>query len=147
MAKYVDTEQSYDMATLDSWYIASVMGGTPVWTEEHLEELLNDFYVIPKDTPASDVVSMGVHQQVRWERDIAIEQLESYGVGFAEEADVVKVKHGKWLVIENPNSLNVICSNCRENYYVFKKGQYRIEQSNYCPNCGAKMEGGIHLEK
>lgn len=56
MGKYIDKEAAYDYATLDSWYIASVTNGTPVWTEEHLEELLNDFYVIPKDTPAADVV-------------------------------------------------------------------------------------------
>ncbi|MCM1167225.1 MAG: hypothetical protein NC401_14555, partial [Ruminococcus sp.] len=27
----------------------------PVWTEEHIEELLGDFLVIPKDTPTADV--------------------------------------------------------------------------------------------
>lgn len=35
---------------LTDWYINSVSSDdTPVWTEEHIEELLNDFYVIPKD--------------------------------------------------------------------------------------------------
>ena len=55
--EYIDLETAYDMDTLEDWYINSVSdNGTPVWTEEHLEELLNDFYVIPKDTPAADVV-------------------------------------------------------------------------------------------
>ena len=58
MAEYINKEAAYDYATLDSWYIASVTNGTPVWTEEHLEELLNDFYVIPKDTPAANVVEV-----------------------------------------------------------------------------------------
>ena len=59
MAEYIDIAKSYDMETLDSWYIASVTtNDEPVWTEEHLEELLNDFYVIPKDTPATDVVEV-----------------------------------------------------------------------------------------
>lgn len=112
---------------------------------EHYSALVN---TLIEKQPAADVVSIGVHQQVRWERDTAIEQLEEYGVCFGEKKkDLVEVKHGNWLIIENPNSLSVICSNCKENYYVFKKGQYRIEQSNHCPNCGAKMEGGIHLEK
>ena len=54
--EYIDLETAYDMDTLEDWYINSVSdNGTPVWTEEHLEELLNDFYVIPKDTPAADV--------------------------------------------------------------------------------------------
>lgn len=58
MAEYINKNAAYDYATLDSWYIASVTNGTPVWTEKHLEELLNDFYVIPKDTPAADVVEV-----------------------------------------------------------------------------------------
>lgn len=58
MAKYIDVDKSYDTATLTDWYINSVMDEPPVWTEEHLEELLNDFYVIPKDTPAADVVEV-----------------------------------------------------------------------------------------
>lgn len=53
-----------------------------------------------------------------------------------------KVKHGSWFVAESVEHLNVTCSVCRESYYVHKKGQYRIEQSNYCPNCGAVMNGG-----
>lgn len=58
MAEYINTESAYDIDTLDDWYINSVMpNDTPVWTEEHLEELLNDFYVIPKDTPTTNVVS------------------------------------------------------------------------------------------
>lgn len=44
-----------------------------------------------EEAPACDVVSMGVLAQVQWERDVAIEQLNSYGVGFAEKADVVRV--------------------------------------------------------
>lgn len=43
------SNESYDFATLADWYINSVSSDdTPVWTEEHIEELLNDFYVIPK---------------------------------------------------------------------------------------------------
>lgn len=42
-------EKAYDYPTLANWYIDSVMPeDKPVWTEEHLEELLNDFYLIPK---------------------------------------------------------------------------------------------------
>ena len=54
--EYIDLETVYDMDTLEDWYINSVSDNdTPVWTEEHLEELLNDFYVIPKDTSKADV--------------------------------------------------------------------------------------------
>ena len=39
-----------------------------------------------------DAVSRGVHDQVRWERDIAMEQLKEHGIPFGGIApDVVKV--------------------------------------------------------
>lgn len=39
----------------------------------------------------ADVVSKKAYEQVKWERDTAIEQLNSYGVDFCEKADVVPV--------------------------------------------------------
>lgn len=41
--------EALDNSTLGDWYISSVDGRPPVWTEAHIEELLNDFYVIPKE--------------------------------------------------------------------------------------------------
>ena len=56
MAEYVSKEAAYDYGTLFDWYISSVSeDDTPVWTDEHIEELLKDFLVIPKDTPKADV--------------------------------------------------------------------------------------------
>lgn len=40
---------------------------------------------------AIDVVPRGAYCQASWERDLAIEQLRSYGVGLGEEADVQSV--------------------------------------------------------
>lgn len=37
-----------------------------------------------------DSVSRGVYEQVLWERDIAIEQLKSIGLGLGEKTDCVK---------------------------------------------------------
>ena len=34
---------------LSDWYISSVGDEEPVWTEEHLDELFNDFYLIPRE--------------------------------------------------------------------------------------------------
>ena len=42
-------------------------------------------------TKQNELISKGVYEQVRWERDIAISQLESYGVDLGQKADVVKV--------------------------------------------------------
>ncbi len=46
--EYLERE-SYDHATLSDWYISSVGNEPPYWTEEHIDELLNDFYVIPRE--------------------------------------------------------------------------------------------------
>lgn len=46
--------------------------------------------------PTVDAVSRGVLDQVRWERDIAMEQLADYGLSLGERADVVKVVRCKY---------------------------------------------------
>lgn len=102
--EYIEREAAYDMDILYDWYISSVSeNDNPVWAEEHLEELLNDFYVIPKDTPA---------------------------------ADVAPVKHGHWI----NESFYTRCSACGNMAIYDKYG--REFESDYCPNCGAKMDGG-----
>ncbi|MFR7722167.1 MAG: hypothetical protein ACLU2K_01675 [Clostridia bacterium] len=55
MTGFVNLDAAYDIGTLTDWYISSVSDDSPVWTDEHIEELFNDFYVIPKDTPDADV--------------------------------------------------------------------------------------------
>lgn len=54
--KVLNVHDSWEFGLLCDWYINSVcigdVGGAPVWTEEHLEELTNDFYVIPKNANA-----------------------------------------------------------------------------------------------
>ena len=52
--RLVDLEKAMDESTLYDWYVTSVkQKDTPVWTGEHIEELLNDFYVIPKEAEAA----------------------------------------------------------------------------------------------
>ena len=54
--KYFDADTAYDSGTLHNWYIDSVSDNdSPVWTEEHIDELINDFYIIPRDTKPADV--------------------------------------------------------------------------------------------
>ena len=77
----------------------------------------------------------------------------SYGEGFdrgldraqraildAPAADVVPVVHGRWVdaypdIESNPMFMYGICSECG-----FEQGISKY--LNYCPNCGAKMDGG-----
>ena len=56
MAEYINKNESVDESYLQNWYIDSVDEAvTPHWTEEHIEELVKDFIVIPIETPAADV--------------------------------------------------------------------------------------------
>lgn len=83
----------------------------------------------------------------------AAKKILSFGVGVSAAlaldkvpaADVVAVVHGRWIVTEEYNDvieMDVVkytCSAC---------GEYRLsatglsQATNYCPNCGAKMDGG-----
>ena len=55
-------------------------------------------------------------------------------------ADVAPVRHGQWIdaypdIEPNPMFMYGICSECG-----FEQGISKY--LNYCPNCGAKMDGG-----
>lgn len=115
MSEYINKSEAVGEGYLQDWYISSVVGDVePVWTEAHIEELAKDFIIIPKDTPA---------------------------------ADVAPVVHGRW--IYNPNGMDWNlgawqCSVCKCNNNNLpgndKHNPYIFQGSNYCPNCGAKMD-------
>ena len=51
-------------------------------------------------------------------------------------ADVAPVRHGQWETnSDRPDSL--ICSVCKYGFDMWKHDPH-----NFCPNCGAKMDGG-----
>ena len=53
-------------------------------------------------------------------------------------ADVQEVRHGKW--IRQDGRPEAICSECGRNV-VYQVINYRWQFENYCPHCGAKMDG------
>ena len=55
-------------------------------------------------------------------------------------ADVAPVKHGHWIEQENwvSDDYYYTCSVCGEDYNTIDGSP----DYNYCPNCGAKMDGG-----
>lgn len=61
MSEYIDKNEAVGEGYLADWYIHSVAEyddeklNEPRWTEKHIEELTQDFIVIPKDTPVADV--------------------------------------------------------------------------------------------
>ena len=50
----------------------------------------------------------------------------------ADTVDAVEVVHGRWKQARYTEAPLYICSNC-------DKPEYKTH--NYCPNCGAKMDG------
>lgn len=76
--------------------------------------------------------------------DIGVNELadELYNVALnLPAADVAEVKRGKWIEVQKENIWNDIvpvleCSACGK-YTVGTRGI--MTKSNYCPNCGAKM--------
>lgn len=54
----------------------------------------------------------------------------------APTADVAPVRHGRWEVVVGSNGKEyMVCTRCR-------KQQDLTGVFSYCPNCGAKMDGG-----
>ena len=64
-------------------------------------------------------------------------------------ADVAKVRRGRWICKYDPKYgvTYITCSRCRDirsidGCYEGTNGESLFDQENYCPNCGAKMDGG-----
>lgn len=55
-----------------------------------------------------------------------------------QAADVAPVRHGRWE--EASDGDGIVCPFCRTDFCTII---YDTEHFNYCPNCGAKMDGGI----
>lgn len=55
--------------------------------------------------------------------------------------DVVEVRHGRWMPVEYTyfGAKRYECSECRDDE--FWKKRFVVHKENYCPNCGAKMDG------
>lgn len=117
MSEYIDKSKAVGEGYLQDWYISSVSeDDEPVWTEGHIEELAKDFIVIPKDTPA---------------------------------ADVAPVVHGEWHYNENGRDFGLgawacsCCGTCNHNIPGNPNmNPYIWSGSKFCPECGAKMDGG-----
>ena len=64
----------------------------------------------------------------------------------APAADVAPVVHGRWIEQED-QMLDVYytCSACKEDFYIETTGytEKDLFLYTYCPNCGAKMDGGV----
>ena len=63
-------------------------------------------------------------------------------------ADVVEVRHGKWVETQEPLGWRDVncaeCSVCHESWIIDEDSSIDDYEYmwHYCPNCGAKMDGG-----
>lgn len=85
-------------------------------------------------------------------RDFALAGTELYKYGEMEieavcaehiqrlpAADVAPVRHGRW---EQDADGDWYCTNCDEAVAICDSGKNRTYRKPYCPNCGARMDGG-----
>lgn len=131
MVEYINRDEVLSM---------SYCTNKPTWDNPHLEpKSVVDVEDI-ESLPAAAVVSQAVFDQVKWERDTALATLEEHGIGLAQKADVAEVVHGKWVKNEEESQKHIeaiyFCSAC-QNWEAWGE----TEKYNYCPNCGAKMDG------
>ena len=117
---------------VDRWQIVGVMADK-ITESDQLNININDAVTLK---PTADAYSKGYVEQIRWERDMAIQQLNDYGVQFGEKADVQIVRYGKWVpIIDEYDTRSILsgykCSLC---------GRYEEKEESYC-HCGAKMDG------
>lgn len=60
---------------------------------------------------------------------------------YAKTADVDTVRHEKWkVIVGSDRKERMVCTGCR-------KQQDLTGVFSYCPNCGAKMDGGTQNEQ
>lgn len=71
------------------------------------------------------------HRHPKWTRELVKRAAESIA-GKNEY-------RGRWETYKSGEHTECICSACKKSYYYHDKGQYQIDKSRYCPNCGAKM--------
>lgn len=53
-------------------------------------------------------------------------------------ADVAPVVHAEWVVCGDGDNVPWMCSHCGKT----TAHKYKVMYGEYCPNCGAKMDGG-----
>ena len=74
-------------------------------------------------------------EQVGYSREDAADCIR-----YMDAADVAPVRHGRWLLDEK--RYVVYCSECSKPVSYYPNIKDVREENNYCPNCGAKMDGG-----
>lgn len=76
-------------------------------------------------------------------KDGAYGYVDAFQIAKAPTIEAEPVRHGHWISLTNCSNSGVYCSVCHKKVYkedyawCNRKNKLR---SNYCPNCGAKMD-------
>lgn len=65
--------------------------------------------------------------------------VDAFQIANAPTVDAVEVKHGYWIPAMHIGDCCYRCSECQ-----FLRDAYLLDIGNYCPNCGARMEGDVN---
>ena len=99
--------------------------------EENGKKVLTMDEYINKEAAIRDLLNDSPGQ-VRYSREDAADCIR-----YMDAADVAPVRHGRWLDVREKRLFGehyFLCSNC-------KSRNGLMIPFNYCPNCGAKMDG------
>ena len=86
---------------------------------------------------AIDAISTCKGQRCYEDRDIYIKRI----LNELPSADVEPVRHGYWKVVNDgygDKAYICECSECKDTVWVYTNADRKW---NYCPNCGARMDG------
>ena len=87
-----------------------------------------------------DVVSLAVFEQVMWERDMAIMQLNDLGIGFCEKVNDIRI--AKKPIGDLHSVPHYRCPNCNKAVQVYKF-DYKYP---HCKWCGQKLDWDMRQE-
>lgn len=80
-------------------------------------------------------VSSELYEQIKWERDVALDQLESYGIGLGEKAEMERVVYGDWITKYHRDGFPDPYGECS----ICGFAQSISDRLPRCPNCGMKI--------
>lgn len=92
-----------------------------------------------------DLIDVNEFRKLFWTKLKDLKYIGPFDVDYiilnTPKVDAVEVAHGRWEEADDGDG--AVCSVCRED---FCNIYLEVERFLYCPNCGAKMDGGNNSE-